>query len=156
MTKVTFDISMSLDGFITASGSTAEEPMGKGGERLLKVAGREAAQVEDRKKRIQAPGAARPFRQDGRGKADPILAYGAAVADLDPADLDGTDAGLDRALGAMAVPDQALASIRQLEIAHLSQEGLGFDLDGLGQELTGAGAQDIRQRIVNRIGLTQA
>jgi dihydrofolate reductase len=34
MTKVTFDISMSLDGFITANGSTAEEPMGKGGERL--------------------------------------------------------------------------------------------------------------------------
>jgi len=34
MTKVTFDISMSLDGFITASGSTAAEPMGKGGERL--------------------------------------------------------------------------------------------------------------------------
>lgn len=34
MTKVTFDISMSLDGFITGSGSTPEEPMGEGGERL--------------------------------------------------------------------------------------------------------------------------
>jgi dihydrofolate reductase len=34
MTKVTFDISMSLDGFITAGGASAEEPMGKGGERL--------------------------------------------------------------------------------------------------------------------------
>jgi dihydrofolate reductase len=34
MTKVVFDISMSLDGFITASRQTAEEPMGRGGERL--------------------------------------------------------------------------------------------------------------------------
>jgi dihydrofolate reductase len=34
MSKVIFDISMSLDGFITASNMTAEEPMGEGGERL--------------------------------------------------------------------------------------------------------------------------
>ena len=34
MGKVTFDISMSLDGFVTASNRTPEEPMGKGGERL--------------------------------------------------------------------------------------------------------------------------
>ena len=34
MSKVVFDISMSLDGFITASNQTAEEPLGEGGERL--------------------------------------------------------------------------------------------------------------------------
>jgi len=34
MGKVTFDISMSLDGFVTASNMSPEEPMGKGGERL--------------------------------------------------------------------------------------------------------------------------
>jgi dihydrofolate reductase len=34
MSKVIFDISMSLDGFITASGQTAEEPLGQDGERL--------------------------------------------------------------------------------------------------------------------------
>ena len=34
MSKVIFDISMSLDGFITAPNMTAEEPMGDGGERL--------------------------------------------------------------------------------------------------------------------------
>ena len=34
MGKVTFDISMSLDGFVTASNRTPEGPMGKGGERL--------------------------------------------------------------------------------------------------------------------------
>ena len=34
MGKTIFDISMSLDGFITASNQTPEEPMGEGGERL--------------------------------------------------------------------------------------------------------------------------
>lgn len=34
ISKVVLDISMSLDGFVTASNCTAEEPMGTGGERL--------------------------------------------------------------------------------------------------------------------------
>ena len=34
MGKVIADISMSLDGFVTASGQTPEEPLGKGGEQL--------------------------------------------------------------------------------------------------------------------------
>jgi len=34
MGKVTFDISMSLDGFVTASNISPEEPMGVGGQRL--------------------------------------------------------------------------------------------------------------------------
>lgn len=34
MTRVVFDISMSMDGFITASGITAQAPLGAGGERL--------------------------------------------------------------------------------------------------------------------------
>jgi hypothetical protein len=34
MSKVIFDISMSLDGFITAANRWPEEPMGDGGERL--------------------------------------------------------------------------------------------------------------------------
>jgi dihydrofolate reductase len=36
--KVFFDISMSLDGFMTAGGQTAEEPMGVGGLRLVQWA----------------------------------------------------------------------------------------------------------------------
>jgi hypothetical protein len=35
MSKVIFDISMSLDGFMTAAGQTQEEPMGTGGLRLV-------------------------------------------------------------------------------------------------------------------------
>ena len=34
MTKVTYDMSMSLDGFVAAAGRTGEEPLGQGGERL--------------------------------------------------------------------------------------------------------------------------
>jgi hypothetical protein len=34
MSTVVFDISMSLDGFITASGRRPEEPMGEGSQRL--------------------------------------------------------------------------------------------------------------------------
>jgi dihydrofolate reductase len=34
VTKVIFDISMSLDGFVTASNVRPEEPMGDGGQRL--------------------------------------------------------------------------------------------------------------------------
>ncbi|WP_026874511.1 dihydrofolate reductase family protein [Jiangella gansuensis] len=34
MTKVVYDMSMSLDGFVTAAGITADEPLGAGGERL--------------------------------------------------------------------------------------------------------------------------
>lgn len=35
LSKVIFDMSMSLDGFATASGQTAEEPMGPGGLKLV-------------------------------------------------------------------------------------------------------------------------
>jgi dihydrofolate reductase len=38
MTKVVFDISMSLDGFMTASGKRPDEPMGEGGQRLVEWA----------------------------------------------------------------------------------------------------------------------
>lgn len=34
MSKVIFDMSMSLDGFVRVTGATAQEPLGKGGERL--------------------------------------------------------------------------------------------------------------------------
>src|SRR4029453_17642912 len=34
MTKVTLDISMSLDGFMTAANQRPEEPLGEGGEQL--------------------------------------------------------------------------------------------------------------------------
>jgi hypothetical protein len=38
MGKVVFDISMSLDGFMTAAGQRPDEPMGEGGQRLVEWA----------------------------------------------------------------------------------------------------------------------
>jgi dihydrofolate reductase len=47
MSKVTFDMSMSLDGFVTATGITPEEPVGEGGQRLTEWAmGADAANQE--------------------------------------------------------------------------------------------------------------
>src|SRR5215211_7316916 len=48
MTKVIFDISMSLDGFVTASNVRPEEPMGDGGQRLHEWASGE----DDRNRRL--------------------------------------------------------------------------------------------------------
>ena len=42
-------------------------------KRLLEVAGRDPAKVEDRQERIEAPRPARPFRQDRRREADPVV-----------------------------------------------------------------------------------
>lgn len=52
MTKVTFDISMSLDGFIRAADPTAEEPLGVGGEQLHQWAFGD----DDRDRRVLAEG----------------------------------------------------------------------------------------------------
>jgi hypothetical protein len=56
----------------------------------------------------------------------------------------------------MAMPDQTVAAVRQLQVAHLSQEGLSLILNRLGQQFAGASSQNIRQGIIDRIGLTQA
>jgi dihydrofolate reductase len=53
MTKVIFDTSMSLDGFMTASNQTPEEPLGDGGERLHEWAFSEA---DDRSREVLTRG----------------------------------------------------------------------------------------------------
>ena len=120
-------------------------------ERLLEVAHRDPAQVEDRQQGIQAPRPPRPARQDGRGEADALgSSAGAAVAQLDPPHRDRADPGLDQALRTMAVPHHALAPVRQPRALHRGQERLGFRLDRLGQQPAGAAPQDGRQRILDR------
>jgi dihydrofolate reductase len=52
MTSVTFDMSMSLDGFIRASDPTADEPLGVGGEQLHRWAFGE----DERDRRVLAEG----------------------------------------------------------------------------------------------------
>jgi dihydrofolate reductase len=54
MSKVIFDISMSLDGFMTAAGQTREEPMGAGGLRLVEW----AFEGDERDRQVIADGVA--------------------------------------------------------------------------------------------------
>jgi len=84
----------------------------------------------------------------------PYLA-GIPVAQLYTSHRDRADAGLHLALRAVAVPNQALAPIRQPHLPHGGQERIGFRLDGLCQHPAGAVAQDGRERVVNRVGLTE-
>src|ERR1700680_1071496 len=85
----------------------------EGGERLLEVAGRHPAQVENRQQRVETLRPPRPLRQDRRGEADLLLrAYLAPVADLAATNLDRPDAGLDRAMRPMAVTHDAVATVR--------------------------------------------
>lgn len=53
------------------------------------------------------------------------------------------------------MPDHAPAPVRQPLALHCSQERFSLRLDGLGQQATGAASQDRRQRIVDRLGLTE-
>ena len=114
-------------------------------------------QIEDGQHRVQAPGAPGPAREHCRAEADalgPSLAS-AAVAQLHPFNCDRADAGLDQALRAVPVSDNALAPVRQLLALHLGQERVSFRLDGLGKQATRAAPQYGCQRVVERVGLTK-
>src|SRR3954447_23113753 len=64
------------------------------------------------------------------------------------------DASLDHPLGTVAVPNQTITPIRQLESLHSCQERLGLQLHSLSQKPSSPRAQDIRQRILELFGLT--
>ena len=99
----------------------------QGGERLLEVAGGDAAQVEHRQQRIQAAGAPRPARHERRAEADAFaIVAGAAVADLHPRHRHRTDPGLDLTLGTMAVAHQTRSPVRQPQSLPRGQERLGL------------------------------
>src|SRR3954465_8280424 len=53
------------------------------------------------------------------------------------------------------MPHQALTPVRQPQAPHPGQEGLGFRLNGLGQQPAGAAPQDGRPRGVDRLRLMQ-
>jgi len=72
-----------------------------------------------------------------------------------PLHRDRADPGLHQAFRAVAVPDQTLAPVQQPLALHLSQERLGFCLDGLRQQPARAASQNRRQRIVDLVGLTE-
>ncbi len=110
---------------------------------------------EDRQQGIQAARPPGPARQDGRREPDVLGLIGAAVAQPDPLNGNGTDAGLPLALRPMAVANHAVPSVRQLHALHGGEKRVRFGLDGLCQEPAGAAPQNRRQRIVDRVGLTE-
>jgi hypothetical protein len=68
---------------------------------------------------------------------------------------DRADPGLHQAFGTVAVANHAVAPVRQVLGFHRGEEGLGFRFDRLRQQPAGAAAQNRRERVVNRVGLTQ-
>jgi len=85
MTKVIFDVSMSLDGFVTASNVRPEEPMGDSGQRLHEWA----------------------FGEDERNRellAEAVDAVGAVIAGRRTYDLSVPWWGADGPSGAARVP----------------------------------------------------
>src|ERR1039458_787047 len=55
----------------------------------------------------------------------------------------------------MTMPDDAVATVRQFEILHGGEEHLGLHLDSLCKQLPGARSKDIRQGIIDLVGLTK-
>src|ERR1017187_1335771 len=53
------------------------------------------------------------------------------------------------------MPDDAAATVRQFEILHGGEEHLGLHLDSLCKQLPGARSKDIRQGIIDLVGLTK-
>ena len=125
-------------------------------QRLLEVARRDAPQVEHRQKCVQALRAPGPQRQDRRREANPLAIAGRrAIPNLHSGDLDSADPRLDRPHRAVTVPHQAVAAVRKLQALHRGEKRLGFHLDSLRKQLPRTRSQDIRQWIVNLVGLTQ-
>ena len=126
MTKVIFDISMSLDGFVTASNVRPEEPLGDGGQRLHEWA----------------------FGEDERNHellADAVDAVGAVVAGRHTYDLSVPWWGVDGPTGPARVP---VFVITHAEPEDAPEGGVyAFVTDGiesaLEQAKAAAGDQDV-------------
>jgi len=87
-------------------------------------------------------------RQDRGGEADRLASFGAAVAQLRPADHDRADPGLEPSLGRVPVADHAPATLLVHEPSMAGKERLDLGLDRLRQHPPGALAQHRQQRIV--------
>jgi dihydrofolate reductase len=126
MTKVIFDISMSLDGFVTASNVRPEEPLGDGGQRLHEWA----------------------FGEDERNRellAEAVDAVGAVVAGRHTYDLSVPWWGVDGPTGPARVP---VFVITHAEPEDAPEGGVyAFVTDGiesaLEQAKAAAGDQDV-------------
>jgi hypothetical protein len=138
--------------------SLLEAPNGRGREpagvpaeqcdqRVLKVAGRDTLEVEDRDQHLQALRPARVGRQNRRRKADAIATFAAAVTHARAAHGDRADAGHDLTLGQMPVAYQSPAAIIGELIGMAAEQARNLGLDRLRQKRSRAVAQNLGQRI---------
>src|ERR1019366_478796 len=90
------------------------------------------------------------------GEPDPLaIASCPTITNLHPGNFDRTDPGLDRALGAVTVPDNTVATIGKLQFLHCGQKRPGLHLDSLRKKLPCTRSKNISQRIVDLVGLTK-
>jgi dihydrofolate reductase len=125
MTKVIFDISMSLDGFVTASNVRPEEPMGDGGQRLHEWA----------------------FGEDERNRellAEAVDAVGAVIAGRRTYDISVPWWGADGPTGPARVP---MFVVSNSEPEEVPEGGVYTFVDGIERALeqakAAAGDQDV-------------
>jgi dihydrofolate reductase len=121
MTKVIFDISMSLDGFVTASNVRPEEPMGDGGQRLHEWA----------------------FGEDERNRellAEAVDAVGAVIAGRRTYDISVPWWGADGPTGPARVPMFVVSNSEPEEGVYTFVDGIERALE---QAKAAAGDQDV-------------
>ena len=126
MPKVIFDMSMSLDGYMTASGVRPEEPMGDGGQQLHQW----ALGADD--------------ERSGEVLAESLSSVGATIAGRRTYDLSVPWWGPDGPSGAARLP---LFVVSHSEPEHVPDGGVYTFVDGpkeaLEQERTAAGEKDV-------------
>src|SRR6516225_8885501 len=114
---------------------------------FLKVAGRQALEVEDRDQHFEAFRAARVRRQNRRRKADALRTFTGTVTYTRAAHGDRTDAGHDLALGQMPVAHQPLATVIGQLVGMAGEQDCDFGLHRLPQQRSRAVAQNLGQRV---------
>src|SRR5580692_12193833 len=122
----------------------------------MEIARRNAPQVKNRQKRVQTSRPARPQRQDRRREANPFAVAGrSAIPNLHPFDLDRPDSCLDRPRRTVTMPHQTVPTVGKLQVLHRGEKRFGLALDGLRKKPPRTRSQDIRQWIVDLVGMTK-
>jgi hypothetical protein len=129
----------------------------KGSERLLEVAGGDAAQIEDGQQGVEAPRAAGPLRQDVRREPDLLAArhVRSAVSDLRAPEIEGADPGLDLPLGSVPVPNDALPTIRKPLLGEPVEKGLDLGFERGHEHPARTFPGDLGERVLDRTRLAQ-
>src|SRR6516162_2900611 len=114
---------------------------------FLKVAGRQALEVEDRDQHFEAFRAARVRRQNRRRKADALRTFTGTVTYTRAAHGDRSDASHDLALGQMPVAHQPLATVIGQLVGMAGEQDCDLGLHRLRQQRSRAVAQNLGQRV---------